>query len=469
MSPHTNDPATPLAPPPLPPRASLALRLGGWFAVVAMLAGVGYATRSQWLPVSPTSEEHEEEEAPAEKSEKVMLSEQAQKNLRLTSKPLEARTYWRTISVPGMVIDRPGYSDRGLVAPVTGVVSRIHRVAGDNVQPGETLFTLKLLSESLHQTQTDLFKATQDIKLAKSQRERLSGTSGVVPESRIIEIDNQITRLEVGVKAYRQELINRGLSSEKISEVAEGKFVSEIPIAVPTRSTDKAPLVEGLSNFEIQELKVELGQQVVAGQTLCLLANHQMLAIEGRAFRNESPLLERTVRQGWPVEIDFAEETPGDWPPLKQSFQVSYIANNIDPESRTFRFLIPLDNQSRSLVKEGKTQWLWRFRPGQRVRLQIRVEEVPNVFVVPADAIAREGAETYVFRQNGNFFERKPVQVIHQNRSEAVLANDGSIPPGIYIAQTGAAQLNRMIKSQSSTLPKGFHIHADGSVHMGSH
>ena len=112
---------------------------------------------------------------------------------------------------------------------------------------------------------------------------------------------------------------------------------------------------------------------------------------------------------------------------------------------------------------------LWRFRPGQRVRLLVRAEKIDNVFILPADAVVREGAEAYVFRQNGDVFDRKPVYVLYQDRQQVVVANDGSVPPGIYVAQTGAAQLNRMVKSQSGTMPKGFHVHSDGSVHMGSH
>lgn len=456
------------------------IRVGVFLAVVAGAAVGGYFTRDRWMPVlfpvtkeaAPESDDHAEAAAP---SEQVLLTAQAQKNLRLTSKPLKADTFWKSISVPGIVIDRPGYSDRGVVAPVTGIVSRIHKIAGNTARPGEVLFTLKLLSESLHLTQTDLFKSTQDIKLAEAQRKRLVASAGAVAEARIIEVDNQITRLEVAVKAYKQELLNRGLLPEQIEGVTEGKFVSEIPIFVPSRPADpasptpaaKAP-AEPLA-FEVQELKVELGQQVQAGQTLCLLANHQLLAVEGRAFRDESPLLERVVKEGWPVEVDFEEEPGHGWDANGQTFRVNYVANTIDPDSRTFRFLMSLDNQSRVVEKDGRVQTLWRFRPGQRVRLLVRVEEVKNVFVLPPEAVARDGADAYVFRQNGDVFDRKPVQVVYQDRQHVVVANDGSVPPGVYVAQTGAAQLNRMIKSQSGTMPKGFHIHADGSVHMGKH
>lgn len=456
------------------------IRAGFVLAVVAGVAAGGYATRDRWLPhlfpagkdAAPEPDDHADH-ADAGPSEQILLTAQAQKNLRLTARPLKAETFWKTIAVPGMVIDRPGFSDRGVVAPVTGVISRIHKVAGDTARPGEVLFTLKLLSESLHQTQTELFKSTQDIKLAEVQKKRLVASAGAVAEARVIEVDSQITRLGVAVKAYRQELLNRGLPPDQIDGVAEGRFVSEIPLAVPPRSTAPTlPLPQApgeLPAFEVQELKVELGQQVQAGQTLCLLANHQLLAVEGRAFRDESALLERVVKEGWPVGVDFDEEPGHGWGDLGQTFTVAYVANTIDPDSRTFRFLMPLDNQSRAVERGGKAQTLWRFRPGQRVRLLVRVERLDNVFVLPAEAVARDGADAYVFRQNGDIFDRKPVQVVYRDRQQVVVANDGSVPPGIYVAQTGAAQLNRMVKSQSGTAPKGFHIHADGSVHMGKH
>ena len=473
-------------PAPVQTRASTVSRIRQPILLLVVVAGFAFAIyriRDQWMPLlfptTPAPESTMEADVKGAPSEQVLLSERAQKNLKLTSKPLTAETFWKTISVPGMVIDRSGASDRGVVSPVAGVVTRIHHVAGETVQAGDVLFTLRLLSESLQLTQTELFKATLDIKLSQTQRDRLASSGGAVPEARIVEVENQITRSQSAIKAYRQELLNRGLSPEQIDAVADGRFVKEIPIVVPPRpvemnkviapengSPGNRPLALG---FEVEALSIELGQQVQPGQTLCLLANHQRLSIEGRAFRDETPLLERTVREGWPVDVDFAEGTSGDWPTLEQSFRITYLANTIDPVSRTFRFLMPLENQSRVVENGSKTQLLWQFRPGQRVRLQVRVEALQNVFILPVTAVAREGAEAYVFRQNGDIFDRKSVQVVYQDRQYVVIANDGSVPAGIYVAQTGAVQLNRMIKSQSGAMPKGFHIHADGSVHMGAH
>ena len=454
-------------------------------ALVAALAIGGYFTRAAWLPLLDRDMSTPSNESPPETTEKappasqVILSDQAIANLELTAKAVKPQTYWKSIQVPGMVVDRPGISDRGVVSPVSGVVATINVFPGETIRPGELLFTIRLLSESLHQTQSELFKATQDIKLAEAQRKRLSAAGGAIPEARIIEVENQITRFEVSVQAYRRELANRGLTSRQINDAAEGRFASETSIVLPTRLADAKPLVTPVAvdtssslselpspTFEVQELKVGLGEPVEAGDPLCMLANHQLLAIEGRAFRDETPLLERSVKEGWPVEVDFQEDVSTGWPPVDQTFRIGHLANTIDPVNRTFAFLMPLENQSRAVEVADRTQMLWRFRPGQKVRLMVRIEKLENVFVLPAEAVVRESAEAYVFTQNVNTFERKPVRVVHQDRQHAVLPNDGSLPAGAFVVQNAAAQLNRMVKAGSaSDLPEGYHIHADGSLH----
>jgi hypothetical protein len=95
----------------------------------------------------------------------------------------------------------------------------------------------------------------------------------------------------------------------------------------------------------------------------------------------------------------------------------------------------------------------------------VRVGKLENVFVLPAEAVTRDGAEAYLFTQNVNSFERKSVRVLAQDRQYAVVANDGTLVPGAFVVQVAAAQLNRMARSQSSGAPAGYHVHADGSLH----
>ncbi|MCA9072054.1 MAG: hypothetical protein KDA84_24165, partial [Planctomycetaceae bacterium] len=349
-------------------------------SILAALGAAGYLMRDHWLPLldhdQPEASDNSSKKAKADPVvRKIVLTDQAIDNLGLTAKSVQPQTYWKTIQVPGMVTDRPGRSDLGIISPVNGVVSRINYFPGDTVQPGDVLFTIRLLSETLHRTQSDLLKATQDIELSQATRNRLETASNSLPMSRIIEVNNQITRLEVAVQAYRQELSNRGFTPEQIDEVGKGKFVKQIDVVVPSDSSEvkpmDAPVISHTSGeetdkssvprFEVEECKVELGHQVKAGQMLCLLANHQLLSIEGRAFRDETLLLERSVKEDWPVDVDFQENEAADWPSVEQTFPIRHIANTIDPANRTFAFRMPLENESRIVKHENGTQLLWRF------------------------------------------------------------------------------------------------------------
>ena len=88
------------------------------------------------------------------------------------------------------------------------------------------------------------------------------------------------------------------------------------------------------------------------------------------------------------------------------------------------------------------------------------------MLVLPSAAIVREGPEAYVFQQNGDLFNRIPVQVLHEDRLNIVVANDGSVTPGLYLAQSAAASLNRVLKAQAASgMRADVHVHADGTVH----
>jgi cobalt-zinc-cadmium efflux system membrane fusion protein len=452
----------------------------------AICVGIGYylvsEQRAKRVAAQADADEHTEESAP-DANVPARVGPEARKNLGLVSKSIALTTYHRKIEIPGIVTHRPGVSDRGVVAPVTGIVTRIHAYPGNYVEPDSPLFTLRLVSESLHTSQLELFKATKEIEIARQQKQRLEGlaATGGLAGSRIIEIDNQIQRMDVNVQAYRQALLAKGLPADRIEAAAQGQFVTEILVRAPGEqaaqkaapSAASAVAVSTLEksselpfNFEFQSLEVELGQQVEAGELLCILADYRSLLLEGRGFKSDLPLIQEAARERYAIEIALEGAESDSWNSAPSNLQIQHVANQIDPVSRTFGFFIPLANQWQTYTRDGHERVNWRFRPGDRVRLSVGVEEFNEVFVLPQAAIVREGPEAFVFRQNGDLFSRIPVHVLHEDSSRVVVANDGKLRKGFYLAQNAAASLNRVLKAQlASGQPMNMHVHADGTVH----
>lgn len=459
---------------------------------LVLLAGAGFAayrTQDQWVPhvfpakAAKSGDAHAEagkaDEHGAKTVDRVKLSPQAQKNLGLDVDTLTPQEYWRTMLVPGVVVDRPGESDRGVTSKVAGVVTAITARPGDTVKAGDPLFTIQLASEFLQSAQTDLAKAAREAEFAAAKRDRVAALvkQGTQSGAVLIEEENQVKRYTTQVQAYRRQLQVFGLTPDQVNRAEKGEVITEVNVSAPAPSTvpvtptagtttvsqtggrggEDAPVAAPL--YEVQELKVTLGEQVTAGQTLCLLANHQRLFVEGRAFKSEADALAAAAENKTPVRAEFADETPGAWKP-QGPLTIHHLSNQVDPATRTFAVYLPVDNQPRTFERDGKTHFVWRYRPGQRVRLLMPVEKLVTLapdgktellpFVLPAVAVAREGGEAFVFIQTGDVFVRKPVRVLYADRSDVVLANDGSVSEAEFVVRNQAAALNRALKAQAA-------------------
>jgi multidrug efflux pump subunit AcrA (membrane-fusion protein) len=421
-----------------------------------------------WLPSAAKAtapDEGHEHGHHHDHGDSVEISPQARANLGLKVEPIKLDTYWRILRVPGIVVERRGKSDRSVTAPIGGVIKQVLVLPGESVAPSAALVVLRPNSESLHNSQTELFKAVEELRTQTERYQIASKDSeGVIPRARLLELRGQLDRLEGIRKAQRIDLATRGLTPEQIEDVEKGSFLKEVIIRAPV-----IPTPSGMGKdevLELEELKVQVGEQVQAGQLLCLLSNHVDLAIEGHGFKDDAPLLEKAAENSWPITVEVANETGGPWKPLPKEFVIQYMANALDASSQTFPFYLFLPNQSREYRREGKSYRVWDYRPGQRVRLGIRVEKFQDVFVLPADAVVREGPEAYVFRQNGDDLDRKAVHVLFEDTAKVVIQNDGSVTAGDHIAQNSAAALNRVLKAKEEG---GGHGHDHGHDHGHSH
>jgi multidrug efflux pump subunit AcrA (membrane-fusion protein) len=374
----------------------------------------------------------------------VKLSASALKNIRYKPHTVALSDYARTISLPGIIIERPGKSQVRVSAPLTGIVTKSYVHEGEAIPQDSPLFDLRLTHEDLVTAQSEFLATIDSLDVVQAEIERLENiTAGVIAGKRILEQKYERQKLEARLQAQRQALLLHGLGDDQIDEILKTRYlIQSLTIRAPSRGNlDEHPYI-------VQSIDVQLGQQVTAGDTLCVLADHRELYIEGTAFEADIPELREAIEAGTPVAADTLTGTRRDQ--AMDGLKLLYLADQVDRESRAQHFYVQLPNEIVSDRREGTKRYLqWRFNPGQRMELSLPVEHWINRIVVPAAAVVTEGAESYVYRQGGDRFERVPVHVEHRDQKTAVIKADGAVFPGEVIAANGAFQIHLALKNKS--------------------
>jgi cobalt-zinc-cadmium efflux system membrane fusion protein len=351
---------------------------------------------------------------------------------------------------------------------MTAIVTRVHVTSGAAVRPGQLLFELRLTHEDLVNSQTAFLKTLGELAVERKELQRVQGIAeGAIAGKLLLERQYAVQKLESELDAEREALKLHGLNDDQVRAIEEQrKLLRTIEIFAPApggrgpsefRLTTTLPVLydpaapatpPAAPLLVLEDLRVHQGQALTAGETLCILAEYSHLYIEGQAFEKDAPAIIAARAAGWPVAAQF-EGTSSD--ARVEGLPMAYVANAIDVESRTLHFYVDLPNEllPQPRGETGSEFITWKYRPGQRLELLVPVEEWPNEIVLPVDAVAREGAESFVFLQNGKHFDRKPVHVKYRDQSSAVIAHDGSLFPGDVVALRGAHQLLMALKNKS--------------------
>ena len=399
------------------------------------------------------------------------LSKQAIRNIGLsdeTIRPIKLETFRRSITVPAVVVELPGRSRVQVATPMTGVVTHVHAVQGEAVEPGSLLFQIRLTHEDLVSAQTDFLRTLGELDVEQREIARLQQVtrSGAIAGKVLLERQYALDKLNAGLSAMRESLRLHGLSDNQVEQIeGERRLLRELQIFAPsvdshgeeelrlTQHVVQASFVKDdqtkhTGPLILQDLSVHKGQSINAGETLCVLADYDELFIEGLAFEQDIKQLRKASQNGWAV--DAILEEPGSESRVIEGLEMAYLANQVDAQSRTLNFYVRLPNEvAKDHRANGNRYVEWRYVPGQRMQLRVPVEEMPNQIVVPVEAVASEGAETFVFQQNGSHFDRVPVHVKYRDQYSAVIDNDGSLFPGDVIAMRGAHQMQMALKNKS--------------------
>jgi len=423
-----------------------------WLPQAQRLLGIAQQPPATGPAESHADHDHAGHDHADHNANSIELSPQARKNIGL-GKPLTVKLepFTKTISVPGMIVERPARSTVEVTAPMTGVITRIYSIEGEAVEPGARLFGLRLTHEELVQSQADLLKTAEELDVIQREIKRIEDLikEQALPGKQLLERQYEKQKQEALMRAQRQALLLHGLTNEQIDAILKDrKLLQDLTVAVPA-TTDDGGMSPAGTVFQIQNIKAAQGQHLNAGDTLAVLADHAQLFIEGEAFERDMQELSRAVEQGLPVSATL--DTDGGKPESIAGLRVLYLAAKVDPASRTLHFYVTLPNQKvrDARLADGHRFVAWRYRPGQRVQLEIPLETLPDRIVLPADAVAQDGPETYVFTPNGDHFDRRAVHVEYRDPRWVVIANDGSLFPGDLVAPTGAQQLQLALKNKS--------------------
>jgi biotin carboxyl carrier protein len=412
----------------------------------------------------PSSRDHPHDEATT-----VILSAAAQKNIGLRLAVVKLGPFERTMSVPAVVVERPGWSIVEVTAPMTSVVTHVYPIQGEAVRPGQPLFEVRLTHEDLLQTQTEFLRTVEELSVIGREVERLERATndGLIAGKTLLERKYEQQKQEAALRVQRQALLLHGLSEAQVDAiVATRTLLQSLTIYAPTCCTggspsdgrqptppaDKSAASEQL--LQVQQLKAVQGKHVVAGDTLCTLIDNGILYIEGMAFEQDIAAVNRAAAARRTVSAVLGSKSSGE-EEVVRGLRILYLDDKVERESRAFHFFVTLPNH---LVRQDETPdghrfVYWQFKPGQRTQIRIPVERWTDRIVLPVEAVAQDGAESYVFESNDGHFDRRAVHCEYRDQDSAVIANDGVLVPGKTVVVTGAYQIHLAMKNKAGGAP----------------
>ncbi|MGD9633221.1 MAG: efflux RND transporter periplasmic adaptor subunit, partial [Pirellulales bacterium] len=392
------------------PMASSSLR--GWLiAVVAVgaLAAVAWATNSRWLPAKSAGagghthgageahahdehgddhghDEHEHAHAAGDETS-IKLSANGLKNIGFQPIKIELASFERKLTLPAMIVEQPGRNQIHVTSPLTGVVTDVLIVPGEAIEPGLSMFRIRLTHEDVVTAQRDYLLNVESLDVVNREIDRLKALGeGVIAGKRVVEQQYEKQKLDAAILAGEQALLLHGLSEEQVADIRQThKLLKNLTIHAPEHEHEGGRC--GPDHlFHVQTIAVSPGEQVEAGRELCVLADHCELLVEGRAFEDDAAPLREAVRAGWKVS---ATLVGGKGAKDKiDGLKLLYLADKIDPDTRAFRFYLKLPNNIVLDQKgpNGHRFLEWRYKPGQRLELSIPVEQWTGRIVLPVDA-----------------------------------------------------------------------------------
>jgi len=182
------------------------------------------------------------------------------------------------------------------------------------------------------------------------------------------------------LQSARLRLLNWDVSASQIAELEK------------RGAPQKTLTVVSPENGIVTEKVIVLGQKIEPGMLLYKIVDYSNVWVEGAIYQQDVPLV--SVGQSGTVELDYF---PGE----QFAGKVTYIAPEMNMESRTLKIRLELANTTADKIK-----------PGMNATVTLHSLMKTNTVTVPDQAVIYSGLRTLVVVAKGNgYFEPREIKI----------------------------------------------------------
>jgi cobalt-zinc-cadmium efflux system membrane fusion protein len=361
---------------------------------------------------------HEEETHEKKDTNLVQLKSTETANIKIEEVSL--RSLENVLQVPGNV----QFNENKLAhvgSRVPGRVVEVRANLGDKVKQGDSLAIID--STELGTAQSEYLKAKANFLAQEKAYERakklLEGKAISLGEYQKREAEYMTVRAEF--KAAEDKLHLLGLSEAEVKRIGSEHVInSKVAVRAPFSGT-------------VVERHATLGEVIEPAANLFTLADLSTLWVIADLPEKDITL----AKTGLPVEIKVSS-----YPDEVFKGTVAYIADQIDPSTRTVKVRTEVDNS------------LGKLKPEMFATIFITTQIMSDVLAIPQEAVQTDGNKKIVFIDKGNGgFEKREVSL--GNQVDSFYQVVSGVKPGERIVTKGSF----LLKSEAEKGEIGGHGH----------
>jgi membrane fusion protein, heavy metal efflux system len=291
---------------------------------------------------------------------------------------------------------------------VAGMVRRIKKTAGDRVQAGTVLVVLS--SRELASAKSEYLAARERLGLAIKNFERLKGLwkDKIAAEREYLDAQLALAEARITCQTAEQSLYTLGLSPKEVKELprANRSLLSRYEVQAPFKGT-------------LVEQQVTEGQQVQSDTELFVLTPLETMWVMANVYEDDIAKIKPGQSATISVEARPDREFKG---------HVTWIADALDPDTRTLQVRLLVPNQRRLL------------KANMFATVNLVAGQKKGVLTIPSSALQTESGEPFVFveREKGAY-ERRAVRT--GDRSDTSVEIKSGLEQGDRVVTTGAFTL----------------------------